>query len=365
MLKRVERVSHQAATGYDVEIAAMATAVPQYAFSQADALDRARYFLPRLSHMSNVFANTGVETRYSCVPMSWYKAERGWKESNDIYREQALDLLEDTARRAMADAGLQGGDVDAIVSVSTTGLAVPSLDALLSNRKGLSQNAERTPIFGLGCAGGTGGLARASRIAHTMPGGNVLLLVVELVGVNIQVNNDNPALFVSAALFGDGAACVVLRNSRDRHGGGSSSSLARVVVSGEHQWRDSGYLMGWEIGDRGFDVVLSSALPDFARKNLRPAAEAFLERHGLEMSDIDGYIFHPGGPKVLEATADALGLEPAALDHARDILNRYGNMSAPTVLFVLEQTIRSGARGRHLMASFGPAFTVTFAVLDL
>lgn len=358
--------------GFDVEIAGVATAVPEHEFSQADALDRAAFFIPRYACLSNVFNSTGIKRRFSCVPMEWYRTSRGWRESNEVYLEHAVDLLEKVAADALADAGASADDVDAVVTVSSTGLAIPSLDALLANRMGLPDRMERTPIFGLGCAGGTTGLARASRIAHTIPGGTVLLLVVELAGINVHINSENPSLFVSAALFGDGAAAVVLRNTAElpadpsrSNGADAPGARPRVVATGEHMWPDTGYIMGWKVEDNGLDVVLSTSLPEFTRDNLRPAAEAFLARNGITLSDIDGYIFHPGGPKVLAAVSETLEIDPADLDRSREVLENFGNMSAPTVLFVLERTLRSGARGRHLMAAFGPAFTVTFAVLDL
>ena len=358
------RQSDAQTTGYDVELAGIATAVPQYKYSQADALERARYLMPRCSYLAEVYDHTGIETRYSCVPMDWYKNRDGWKESNPIYVEASLDLLEQVADQALEEAKLARKDVDAIITVSTTGLAIPSLDALLINRMGLSNTAERLPIFGLGCAGGTSGFARASRIAHSMPGGTVLLLVVELAGINVHVNERSPALFVSAALFGDGAAGLVLRNWRDQTKS-KGSALCRVVATGEHLWPDTGYIMGWKVEDDGLDVILSSTLPEFTRDNLKSVASTFLERHNLSLEDIEGYVFHPGGRKVLEAIQETLEIDEEALQHAWYVLKNYGNMSAPTVLFILEQTLREGASGRHLMTSFGPGFTATFAVLDL
>ncbi len=364
MLQSVDTARQkQVDQGYQVEIASIATAVPEYRITQEEALERACIFLPEYTHLAKVFNMTGIEARYSSVPVEWYREPHGWKESNAVYIEKALDLLEKVASQALSDAGLEGRDIDAIVTVSTTGLAIPTLDALLSNRMKLNQTAERTPIFGLGCAGGVSGFARATRIAQSMPGGNVLLLVVELSGLNVHLSKNNPTLFIASALFGDGAAGVILRNTANTSPG--NAGIGRVFATGEHMWRDSAYIMGWSIEDDGLDVVLSTKLPEFTKQNLRPAAETFLSRHGLDLGDIDGFVFHPGGPKVLQVIQETLDLEPTALRHSWDVLKKFGNMSAPTVLFILQQTVRSGARGRHLMVSFGPAFTVTFAILDL
>jgi len=350
--------------GYHVEIVSIATAVPKYRVTQEQALERACDILPQYSSLTNVFNMTGIDARYSSVPVEWYKQPRGWKASNAVYVENALDLLTDVAGEAIAEAGLTPGNIDAVVSVSTTGLAIPSLDALLSNRIGLNPNAERTPVFGLGCAGGTSGLARAARIAHSMPGGNVLFVVVELAGLNVHLSGNNPALFVSSALFGDGAAGLVLRNTNGGVGDGWQG-VCRIYASGEQMWRDTTGIMGWVVEDDGLDVVLSPVLPNFTRDNLKPAVEAFLASQGMTRDDLDGFVFHPGGPKVLETIEDVLDLDRTALQHSWDVLRDYGNMSAPTVLFILQQTIKAGARGRHLMVSFGPAFTVSFAILDL
>ena len=188
------------------------------------------------------------------------------------------------------------------MTVSTTGLAVPSLDAILANRLGLPATIERLPIFGLGCAGGVSGLARAARMAQSLPKGNVLLLVVELCTINCRNTDHTIKNFISAALFGDGAAALLLRRASD------GKALPRLVASGEHMWRRSEYMMGWSIEDDGFGVVLSPDIPKCAREELRPAVDHFLARHGLVLSDLDGIIMHPGGRKVLEAAQTALEL---------------------------------------------------------
>lgn len=347
----------------DVRVAALATAVPPFRFGQEEAMERVRRVVPGFAHMTGVFANSGIETRYSSVPLDWYDTRRGWGESNAVYVENALCLLEQAAAKALATAALMPHDISAIVLVSSTGLGVPSLDALLCNRMDFSPNVERTPIFGLGCAGGTSGLARASQIARARPGTNVLLLVVELGGLNVHFDPESAAMFVATALFGDGAAAVVLNASNTAEDG--ASALLRIGPSGEHLWRDSQAIMGWEIMDDGWAVVLSGALPQFVEERLRAAALDFLTRNGLTPDDIAGYVMHPGGPKVMAAVEAALDLPPAALMHARSVLRDYGNMSAPTVLFVLERTLKAGARGRHLMAALGPGFTASFAILEL
>ncbi|MGD9914812.1 MAG: type III polyketide synthase [Rhizobiaceae bacterium] len=350
-----------------VQVLATATGVPPYRFSQDEALALAGRQVPGFAHMTGVFANSGIVSRYSSVPLSWYETARGWRESNATYIDNALDLLEQVATRALADAGLKPDAVDALVLVSSSGIATPSLESRLANRMRFASHAQRTPIFGLGCAGGATGLARASQIARAMPGANVLLLVVELGGLNVHVNRESAALFISTALFGDGAAALLLRAGPPSHAGlaAAAPGMCAVGATGEHMWPDTGYVMGWEMMDDGLDLVLSGKLPKLTRDELLAPTQAFLARHGLSLDDIDGYIVHPGGPKVMESVRDALSLAPEALRHSAGVLRDYGNMSAATVLFVLERTLAAGAKGRHLLLSFGPGFTASFLLLDL
>lgn len=351
-------------TQSDVEIVSIASAVPPYKFSQAEALKHAEELFPHLNHLRSVFLNTGIETRYSCVPLEWYREQHGWTDRAAIYQENALNLLEQAARRALEDAGIGVDDVDALIMVSSTGIAVPSLDALLANRIGLRPDVERLPIFGLGCAGGVAGLARASRIARTLPGGHVLLLAVELCTLNFRLADPTKAMFVSSALFGDGAAGIVVRSLSGN--GDETAGRRRIVAFGEHMWPDTEYIMGWSVEEDGLGVVISPEIPSFVRNQMMAPIEAFLEGIGLNLSDLDGVVLHPGGRRVLEAFSAANEfIGNVQLKHAQSILRDYGNMSSPTVLFVLERTLESGASGRYLMAALGPGFTVSFALLEL
>ncbi len=348
----------------NVAIRSIATAVPRYKVDQDEILETAVKAMPRFRSMIKIFENSGVKTRYSCVPMSWYSNPRGWKSNNDAYLENALDLVEEAATRALDRAGVSPEEVASIVSVSSSGLAIPSLDARLANRMNLNQCAERLPIFGLGCAGGASGLGRAARLAHSIGDGPVLLLVVEIAGLNVHVNERNMSLFVSTALFGDGAVALLL-DAKGEEGAKTANALPRVRACGEFQWRDTEDVMGWRIEERGLDVILSPYIPEFTQEKFRPQLEAFLARNRLVMEDLDGFVFHPGGRKVLDAIESCLALDKSHLRHSEDILRDYGNMSAPTVLFILERTVQSGASGLHLLASFGPGFTTTFVLLDL
>jgi alkylresorcinol/alkylpyrone synthase len=348
---------------HTVQIASVASAVPDQRIDQAATRDIVLAIAPELRSHEALFNNTGVKTRYSCVPLSWHAVPQSWSSRAAVFQKTAADLLERVARQCADQAGMALTDIEAIVTVSTTGLAVPSLDAILANRLGLSPTVERLPIFGLGCAGGVSGLARAARLAQSLPKGNVLLLVVELCTINCRSSDHSIKNFISTALFGDGAAGVLLQ--RRSTAAGVGRAMPRIVASGEHMWSGTEDMMGWSIEDDGFGVVLSPDIPRCARYDLRPALDAFLARHGVALSDLSGVIMHPGGRKVLEAVEGALELPRQAFRHAWDILAEYGNMSSPTALFVLERVLSTGASGRHLLAALGPGFTISFCLLDL
>ena len=353
------RDDHACAGALGIEIAAIASAVPEYRIDQEAVRDMVLANAPELRSHAGLFINTGIKTRYSCVPFDWHLRHQGWRTRNAVFRDAAINLLERVARDCARRATIELDEIEAIVTVSTTGLSVPSLDATLANRLRLSSNVERLPVFGLGCAGGVSGVARAMRLAQSLPKGIVLLLVVELCTVNCRTMDRSIKNFISAALFGDGAAGLILRR-------GSGDSLRpQIAAVGEHMWPDTEDMMGWSIEDDGFGVVLSPDIPRCARDRVRPALDSFLARHGLVLRDLDGVIMHPGGRKVLESVEAALGLPRQAFEHSWQVLANYGNMSSPTALFVLDRTIEAGASGRHLMAAFGPGFSISFALLDL
>ena len=282
----------------------------------------------------------------------------------DVYQRHALELLEKVARKSVAAAGLSLPDIDVIVTNSTTGLAVPSIDALLINRLPLRETVTRLPIFGFGCSGGAAGLARAAQFAQSMPGANVLFLTIDLCSLAVRANDHSLTNFVAAALFGDGAAGVVLR-SAGRGFQFASSSAPRIVATGEHLCHKTEHYLGLDVKDDGFGMVLSPQLPTLMRDNFGPAVAQFLSRNDLYLAEIDGFLIHAGGRKILETAEEILGKSRDDMAHAWSVMRDYGNMSSATVLFVLERAMAAGATGRHLMAAFGFGFSAHFAVLDL
>ena len=338
-------------------ILALATAVPQYPVDQEAVVERARRLFAGAADLDRVlpvFANSGIRRRYSSVPLDWFEAPHGWPERNRRYLATALDLLESATGRALDRAGIAAAEIGAIVVVSTTGIATPSLDALLIDRMQLPATVQRLPIFGLGCAGGVIGLARAATIAASMPDKAVLLLVVELCSLTFRRGDRAKSNMIAAALFGDGAAAVLVRCGEDG---------PALIATGEHTWPQTLDIMGWEVAEDGLKPVFSRDIPRLVATKMGSAARDFLSAHGLMLADIDRFVCHPGGPKVIDALEHAFGLGPGVLGDARAVLRDYGNMSAASVLFVLERALES-RWGNALMTALGPGFTAGFAVLS-
>ena len=338
---------------------ALATAVPEHVLHQEDVRERAAILFSeereRFQRLLPVYANAGIDRRYSCVPIEWYLEAHGWRERSELFVKHATDLLARASLDCLARAGLGVEEVDAIVAVSTSGVTTPSLDALLMERLGMRRELRRLPIFGLGCVGGVLGLARASELARSYPGERVLFLVVELCGITFRRGDHSKSNLIATALFGDGAAAALIA---------CEGSGPAFLASGEYTWPDSLEVMGWRVRDDGLGVLFSRDIPALVRSDYRAAAERFLEREGLTLEDIGEFLCHPGGAKVLTALEACLELEQGSLHHSREVLRQYGNMSAATVLFVLERALANGGLPRRsLMTSLGPGFTAGFLLL--
>jgi alkylresorcinol/alkylpyrone synthase len=340
-------------------LAALATAVPPHRLDQSNVVERVEQLFGRSSEFDrliSVYANSGIECRYSVVPFDWFDTAHGWADRNRAYLAGALDLIETAAGRALDKAGIGLDDIGAIVTVSTTGIATPSLDALLMERMGFPRHVQRLPIFGLGCAGGALGLARAATMAGAMPEKAVLFLVVELCTLQFRRDDLSRSNIVATALFGDGAVAAILR-----HGGDGPA----IVAAGEHTWPKSLDIMGWDIAENGLKAIFSRDIPRLVTAELGPVVGEFLARNGLALDDIDCFVCHPGGPKVIDGYETIFGEGFAGAAEARRSLRDYGNMSAVSVMFVLEHMLAGGRMGeRLLLTALGPGFSAGFAVLE-
>ena len=354
--------------GGDPLLRALVTAVPVHVLEQNYVRDNAKaFFGPRSSlfeHLEPVFGNSLIRTRYACMPPEWYLTPRDFGEKSARYAEHAVALAREIAVRALDEANLDPADIDAIVTVSSTGVMTPSLDARLMNLLPFRRDTIRLPIFGLGCAGGVLGLTRAAQLARSQPGLRVLVIVIELCTMAIRHDRMTPSNIVATALFGDGGAGAIVEGANGA-GDAEMPALGTIGVGGEHTWPDSLDIMGWRVDNLGLDVVFSHSIPTVVADDYPGALAGFLARNAIDPRDIVRPCCHPGGVKVIEALEQTLGLSPGALDVEREVLRDYGNMSAPTVLFVLDKLRWRAVEGPVLLSSLGPGFSAAFQVVNL
>jgi alkylresorcinol/alkylpyrone synthase len=342
-----------------VSLLSVATAVPDTVITQAEAKELARTLFGKrasaFERLAPVFDNAGIDKRHIVRPIDWYHGDHGWKARNDVYLEAAEALYIEAARKALDQAGIAADEVDALVTVSTTGIATPSLEARVAGRMGFRPDVERVPLFGLGCAGGVSGLATAARLTGIYDGKTVLFVTVELCSTSIRLDKLSKANIVATALFGDGAAAAVLR--------AGEGGLAAIEGGAEILWPDTLGIMGWDVEDPGLGVIFDRAIPPFVEENMAGAVEQILRHTGGKRTEIGRFTCHPGGAKVVAALETSLDLPEGTLDHERAVLRDYGNMSAPTVLFVLKRLLEAGLPERTLLLALGPGFTTSGLML--
>lgn len=350
-------------------IAAVATAVPPHVVRQEDARTLASHLftemLEKHPRLLEVFDNSTIRTRHTCMPLEWFGHDHDFAEKNALYLEHALALAGEVAGRVLDHAGLAPTDIDHLVFVSTTGLATPSLDARLANTLGFRADFRRTPVWGLGCAGGAVGLARARDFALADPRSRVLLVALELCTLTFQRGDVSKRNLVAASLFADGAAAVLVLGAEVEPPPRNGTRPLELLASRSVLWPDTLDVMGWDVDGAGLHVIFSRDIPSIVRDKVRPSLEAFLAAQGLALERLDHVVAHPGGLKVLEAYAETLGRPAEAFRHARDVLAEYGNMSSPTCLFVLERFLRDGdirAGETAVVAALGPGFSSEYVL---
>jgi alkylresorcinol/alkylpyrone synthase len=352
-------------------IIAVATATPRHSTPQAQvrafAAEHFREIVEAEPRLLEVFDNTGIDTRHSCVPLEWMAEERSFAAKNARYIEEAVPLACEVARRALERAHLSATDVDHVIYLSSTGIATPSIDALIANRMGLRADVRRTPAWGLGCAAGAVGLSRARDFALADPHARVLVIALELCSLTFLPNDLSRRNLVALSLFADGAAAAVVTGSAVSDAGGARAARPLVMrASRSTLWKDTLDVMGWELEEAGLRVVFSRSIPSIVIEHVRPGLDVFLSAHALRLDGVRHIIAHPGGTRVLGAYAEALDLPPSALDHAREVLRKFGNMSSPSCLFVLERVLDAGdiAPGDHaVIMALGPGFSAEFVLV--
>jgi len=300
--------------------------------------------------LAPVFKNAGIDNRAIAMPLDWYLEPQGLKERNAVYLKVANQLFVEATQIALAAAKISAAEVDTIVTISSSGIATPTLEARALIELGFRPDILRVPVFGLGCAGGISGLALGVQLAQAKPGSVVLLVVVELCSLWFHQDTLTKANIVASALFGDGASAVVLSTAR--------ASNRHIMGTGvQHTWPSTLQIMGWDVNDSGLEVVFDRDIPPFIRRQIAPVMADFLKRLNLTRDEIVRFGFHPGGIKVLEALESALEIKPGSLDIERSVLRDHGNMSAPTVLFVLKRLLENANPGIYVISALGPGFT--------
>jgi alkylresorcinol/alkylpyrone synthase len=348
-----------------MQIVSAASAFPKYYYSQ-EMLSAAlqQYWGGQLAKpevLRRLHKNVGVDGRFLSLPIDAYPKLRSWGEANDHWIRTAQELGHCAISRAITAAGLDVRDIGALLFTSVTGISSPSIDARLINRMGLSPNIRRVPMFGLGCVAGAAGIARAADYVRAYPQQVAVILAVELCSLTLQREDMSMANLISSGLFGDGAAAVVVA--------GSDCGLPGPTILDTRSvfYPDTEEMMGWDVSEKGFHIVLSPQVPDLIRRQLANDVDSFLADLGRSRTDVGSWIMHSGGPRVLEATASALGLENGQLSASWDCLRRTGNLSSASVLVVLEEVMnnRRPAPGTlGLLAAMGPGFCSELVALE-
>jgi alkylresorcinol/alkylpyrone synthase len=338
-------------------ITSVATAVPPHRVEQSQAEQFARaHFGPKFSDIDRllpIFLNSGIQSRYFSAPVEWFLESRSFSERNEVYINSATDLSVQVASEVIESADIEPRDIDYVIYVNTTGLATPSIDARVINLLEMRSDVRRTPIWGLGCAGGVAGLSHAYHHLLGHPRERVLVIATELCGLTFLRDDFSKSNLVATALFGEGSAAVLMTGDEVASGG------LEVIDTRSTFYPDSLEVMGWNVVSEGLQVVFASRIPRIVRERAREDLVSFLASHGLALKDISAFLFHPGGTKVVEAYEEALALTEGALHHSSKVLRDYGNMSSVTVLFVLKSYLESNGdirRGYGLLSALGPGF---------
>src|SRR5450432_2206426 len=353
-----------------MKIASSASAFPKHYYSQKVLLEKLQeYWGDRLRNpqmLERLHRNVTVEGRHLAMPPEKYNDITTWGQANDIWIEVAQELGEQALCRALHHAGIESSALGALFFTSVTGISSPSIDALLINRMKLPRNIKRVPIFGLGCVAGAAGIARCADYVRAYPSQAAALVSVELCSLTIQRDDLSVANLISSGLFADGSAAVIVTGA-EIESTGSEISGPKILATRSVFYPGTEEMMGWNISEKGFRIVLSTEVPNLIRQNLGRDVDDFLADNGYRRSDLQSWVLHTGGPKVLEACATALGLHNGQLDASWDCLRKVGNLSSASVLVVLEDVMKHrrpepGAMG--LLAAMGPGFCSELLLLQ-
>lgn len=306
-----------------------------------------------------LFRYAQVDRRYSIMSPEEVFTPATFAQKNDIFIERMTDLAEEALRKALEKAELDGKNLDYIITTSCTGIMIPSVDAYLINRLRLKQDIVRLPVTEMGCAAGVSALIYAHEIMKSNPGKTAAIIAMESPTATLQHGDLSMTNLVSAAIFGDGVSCTIL-------GPANGEVRPAIVDTGMYHFYDELRMMGFDLTETGLQIVLDPSVPEKIRQNFDEILLPFLDRNSLSVSDVEHFIFHPGGKKIIEMVENLLHQKGKNIDITRDIMRRYGNMSSATVLYVLEEYLEMNipAGDKGLMLSFGPGFSAQRILLE-
>jgi alkylresorcinol/alkylpyrone synthase len=346
-----------------VSIVAVQPELPPHRHSQEDITKEiGRHLSPDSSTtavLERVHQATGVQMRYLALPLEQYRNLNSFTETNELFAQHALPLIVSATTKALASAGIGASEVDYLFFTTVTGLGAPSLDVALHQALGFRKDLKRVPSFGLGCVAGASGIARAADYLEGHPEGVALVVSVELCSLTIQWDDPAMANLVGTGLFGDGAATVVMVGAKHPRATGP-----RVVSSSSSLYPDSGEMIGWRIGQSGFRLMLQAGVPAIIDGHFGEDVTSFLRTQGLEIADIDVWLGHPGGPRILESFSEALGLEAKDLATSWEVLARVGNLSSAAILHVLAQKMQQPPGTKGLLFALGPGVSAEMVLLE-
>jgi alkylresorcinol/alkylpyrone synthase len=348
-----------------MHIAAVASVLPDHYYDQEALIASVRHHCAGRHHnvdrIASIYRNTLVSGRYLALPMEEYEQLQTFTDANNAFIKCAVDLGERAIRKGLKKAGLTPEDIDHIIFVSITGIATPSIDALLVNRMGLRRDIKRTPIFGLGCMAGAAGITRAIDYVKAYPDQVAVVLSVELCSLTLQRNDFSVANIVSSGLFGDAAAALIVTGKNRR------PTIPRVIDTRSVFYPNTEHIMGWDITDNGFKIVLSGQTPKIVESSLEPDIKHFLTDNNLTIKDIKQWLFHPGGPKILEAIQKSLKITKEDLALSWKNLEEVGNVSSASILMILEDAMDNHPPPKGSYGFFnamGPGFCAEMGLLQ-
>lgn len=347
------------------KIASISTYNPPYTLEQSNIENLTKELfqdkIPQLNRLLKVFENGDIQTRHFCVPLEWHQSEHSFEERNNLYIELATKYSIEVIHRCLnsldfLESSLHPSEIDAIVFVSSTGISTPSIDARVMNHLPFSDRMKRIPLWGLGCAGGASGISRAYDYCKAHPTSKVLVVCVELCSLTFQPNDFSKSNLIGASLFADGAACALVCGDDVKLS--TSKPVPHIIATASKWMPDSEDVMGWDIKNNGLHVVFSKSIPSIITSWLGPFVDDFLGEQRVTKNDLVNFVAHPGGKKVLKAYEETLELTEEHTYISREVLKSHGNMSSPTVLYVLEQFMKKQNNEEELglLVALGPGF---------